>query len=406
MKLWTRRWLAVLLLSLALLSQAGIASNSTTDLPSWAIPQRIPPAEIPSVHAQDLANTIPLIGADIAWRAGFRGAGVSVLIIDDFAGQPSHGFWVSGIVHAIAPEAQIWQIALPDLDDREIAIALEGAYRNQPQKGYTLLNYSVGSKKPYAPSCTAEVTLPDELQNTQAQFLHALKSDQGVLNVAAAGNNGDPFQIDFPACLEGDVVPAASSWDATVTEGPFIFENCQQQAVIDEPMCFSNSSLEDPPLYAPGWQSDVPGVGINEKLNAGTSASTPVVVAAAALLTQALRAAGERATPDQLRQWLYRTGTVISDPRNGGRFSRVNLSAALAALLQNGTPPPISAQPSLMVVAVALDVDHNRLVDDAEMAEAMGLWVAGGTVPGTNDAVIDDAIIVQLTMLWVKQTVF
>jgi hypothetical protein len=385
---------------------AGAANNPSKDLPAWAIPQPIPTEKIPTLRAQDLANTIPLIGADAAWKAGFRGAGVNILIIDDFSGEPSHGLWVSGIIHAIAPDTQIWHISLPSLDDADVVVALEGAYRDQPQKGYTLLNYSLGSKQPYAPSCTADSTFPDELQNTQAQFLHALKRDQGVLSVVATGNSGDPFQIDFPACLEGDVLPAAASWDVTITQGFFIFENCQQQAVVDEPMCFSNSSLEYPPLYAPGFQSDVPRVGQNNQLNSGTSASAPVILGATALLTQALRAAGETITPDQLRQLLYQTGTVISDPRNGGRFSRVNLSAALAAWPKNGTSHPISAQPSLIEVAVALDIDQNRLVDDGEMVKAVGLWVTGSVVPGTNDAVIDDAIIVQLTMLWVKQMAF
>lgn len=404
MKLGKKHPLALLLLSLPLLW--GAAGNSATVLPAWAIPQHISLAEIPSLRAQDLVNTLPLIGVDAAWKAGWRGAGVKVLIIDDFSGKPSHGLWVSSIVHAIAPEAALWQIPLPDLDDREVTVALEGAYREQPEKGYTLLNYSLGSKRPYAPSCAADSTFPDELQNTQAQFLHALKRDEGVLSVVAAGNNGDPYEIDFPACLEGDVLPAAASWDETVTEGLFIFDNCQQQAVVDEPMCFSNSSLEDPPLYAPGWQSDVPGVGLNERLNSGTSASAPVIVGAAALLSQALRAAGQAATPQRLTQLLYQTGTVIADPRNGGRFSRLNLRAALAALTRGEGPQPAPGQLDLLPIALALDADHNRRIDDPEILEAVALWTTGRPVPGTSALVIDDELIVALAMLWVKQTAF
>ncbi len=399
------RWLTVLL-SLTLLASIGAAGQPTMALPGWAIPKLISPSEIPSLHGQDLSRTIPLIGADVAWRDGFSGAGVGVLIIDDFSGSPSHGQWVAGIIHAIAPQAQLWQISVPGLEASQIAQALESAYRQQPQKGYTLLNYSLGSPEPYAASCPADSSVfSDELQARRAQLFRALDREEGLLSVAAAGNNGDPFRLDFPACLAGDVLPAAASWDETISSGQFVFDVCQQEAVLDRPMCFSNSSLVDPPLYAPGYQSDVPGIGRNEHLNSGTSASTPVIVGGAALLTQALRASGQAVSPDRLRRLLYQTGTVIWDRRNGGRFRRLNLSAALAQVLASRQAPS-SASSELIEVAGALDANHDRHIDDQEIIKAVGLWVSGLPVPGTDGARIDDALILQLSELWVRQNAF
>jgi len=63
------------------------------------------------------------------------------------------------------------------------------------------------------------------------------------------------------------------------------------------------------------------------------------------------------------------------------------------------------AQPDLsafQLVASALDTNQNNVLDDAEIQQAIQIWVSGTTVPGTNTA-LDDPMIKGLVRFWVIQ---
>lgn len=64
----------------------------------------------------------------------------------------------------------------------------------------------------------------------------------------------------------------------------------------------------------------------------------------------------------------------------------------------------ISVALGAVTVEQALDTNHNGLVDDLEMLQALNLWIHQTPVPGTDGLTIDDLKIVQLLQFWIKQT--
>ena len=57
--------------------------------------------------------------------------------------------------------------------------------------------------------------------------------------------------------------------------------------------------------------------------------------------------------------------------------------------------------PDLDIIAVALDVNDNAAIDDAEILTAVRLWISGDIVPGTN-LTISDGVILELVELWIN----
>lgn len=80
-------------------------------------------------------------------------------------------------------------------------------------------------------------------------------------------------------------------------------------------------------MLAPGAAIASTGLGGGIATFIGTSQAAPHAAAAAALLFQAKPGL----TPDQVLNALKATGAVVSDPRNGLSFPRIDLLAALDA---------------------------------------------------------------------------
>ena len=134
----------------------------------------------------------------------------------------------------------------------------------------------------------------------------------GIAPIGASGNLGSDTTIDFPSCISG--VISVGSVDGGATP----------EAVSS----FSNSSPHLD-LLAPGRdiQTSVPGGGFDD-FN-GTSLATPHVAGAWAVL----KSKAPTATLEELLSVLSQTGVSVTDSRNGLVRPRIQVDAALDALL-------------------------------------------------------------------------
>ena len=154
----------------------------------------------------------------------------------------------------------------------------------------------------------------------------------GIAPVAASGNGGFDTKIDFPGCISGaiSVGSAELAGDATTREHLSRFSNSSPQ--LD--------------LLAPGRgiRTSVPGDGF-EYFN-GTSIATPHVSGAWALL----KSKAPTASVADLLPVLSQTGVPLTDSRNGLIRARIQIDAALDALLPqlsyaSGTRLALTASP-------------------------------------------------------------
>jgi subtilisin family serine protease len=331
------------------------------------------------VHQPLLAQSVPLIGADLAWSAGFDGTGTVVAVIDTgvdgehpflagkvieeacysstVAGRSTtlcpngldeqigpgaaqecsvssscvHGTHVAGIATGIgtlagvpfsgvAPGAHLMAV--------QVFSRFDGFFDCgglPPCVGAYASDYIAGLERVYLLRGTyafAAVNLSlgggshtSPCADNPAKPIIDNLRSVGIATVAASGNNGSTNAMTSPGC-----VPTAVSVGAT-TE-------------TDEVASFSNvaSFLS---LFAPGEQitSSVPGGGF--AAFSGTSMATPHVAGTWAVLKQA---AASR-TVDEVLGALQATGISISDMRPGGNVtgSRIQVDAALEILV-SGAP--------------------------------------------------------------------
>ena len=155
----------------------------------------------------------------------------------------------------------------------------------------------------------------------------------GIASVVASANNSSSTEITFPACISSAVSVGS-------TDG--IGDGTTREVVSD----FSNSSpLLD--LLAPGRQiqTPVPGNGF-DRFN-GTSLATSHVSGAWAVL----KSKAPNATAPELLSLLSRTGFPIADSRNGLIKPRIQVDAALNAVIpelsySSGTRLTLTAAPN------------------------------------------------------------
>ena len=155
----------------------------------------------------------------------------------------------------------------------------------------------------------------------------------GITPVAASGNERSSEAINFPACISG-VVSVGS------------VDGIGNATTPEQVSSFSNSSpLLD--LLAPGRgiNTSVPGDGF-DSFN-GTSLAAPHVSGAWAVL----RSKAPNATVPELLNLLKRTGIPVTDSRNGLVKPRIQLDAALDAVLpelsySSGTRLTLTATPN------------------------------------------------------------
>lgn len=291
----------------------------------------------------NLAESVPLIGADTRYSMGNGGSGIKVAVLDsgidsshfnlaygsiqddqacfgwngsasgvgfcpdgsDFqTGDGSaeddqgHGTHVAGIVmslglegggYGVAPLANVIAMKVLDVDGffysftLNVVAALDHIIAN-PQYGISVINMSLGTNALFSGDCDTATSWT----MVGAAAVNTLRSS-GVSTFASAGNNGSGTQMGAPGCLS-NVISVGASDD------------------LDGAASFSNSNSETD-IFAPGVNIISSRLGGGIINFSGTSMASPTAAACAALLLET----GEATSPDAIEARLQTsTATVRS----------------------------------------------------------------------------------------------
>ncbi|MEK7426456.1 MAG: S8 family serine peptidase, partial [Actinomycetota bacterium] len=318
-----------------------------------------------------LAESRPLVGADLVWQSGLIGAGTTIAVLDtgidtdhaDLQGalvaehcfcdrgdgsgccpngqlaqdgpgsaedDNGHGTNVAGIALSdgnvglvgLAPGAALVGIKVLDNGSRfafasQVISGLDWILTNHPEVG--VVNMSLGTDLAFAGDCdgAAAWTL------LWAQAIDTLWQ-RGVSVIASTGNQGDPTRMQAPACGQ-HTLSVGAVYDGNL--GSVNLLGCSDVTTqADQVTCFSNASgsLD---LLAPGALIQASGRGGGTSVYAGTSQAAPHVAGAVAVL----REVDPTLSPEQIEILLKSSGALVLDVRNNTSYPRLNLAAAVSA---------------------------------------------------------------------------
>ncbi len=314
--------------------------------------------ELDAVHRPSLAETIPIIRADLAHQRGHDGDGFAVAILDTgvdpthpmYAGRiieeacfslqndcPNgqsemfgpgasvpcaisscgHGTRIAGIMLGddpagrligAAPHAALITIQIFSIVDGELgAFSSDILAGLQHVLGLTTfhqiasINLSLGGAL-----FTSEADC-DQAVASQFSAVALLRS-AGISTVAASGNESLTNAITTPACLS-NVIGVGSTSD------------------IDDVSSFSNSA-SFMRLLAPGESVESSSVGGGTALASGTSMASAHVAGAIATIREAV----PNATADEIENALALSGVAVFDSRSGFTTPRIQLAEAITLL--------------------------------------------------------------------------
>jgi len=209
-----------------------------------------------------------------------------------------HGTHLAGIVHAVAPEANIVAIKVCDGSKNcggwEMIQGINWCSGNKATYTISSVSMSISDGSVYNNS-TCPTWMDTELNNAYSNNLFI---------VASSGNEGSSLGVSYPACSPYTIsVGATTKLDAisTITnKGP---------------------NLD---LLAPGSAINSTKLGGGYELRSGTSTATPHVVAAALLLKQFRSLHGFSTDINTLKDILKSTGVIIDS------WPRIDILAATA----------------------------------------------------------------------------
>jgi subtilisin family serine protease len=202
--------------------------------------------------------------------------------------------------------------------DSDILAAIDWAVTNREAYAIAAMNLSFGG----SPEDGQDYGFCDDMFPQYAASIEGARA-AGIVFVSAAGNEGLSNAIAAPACISSAVAVGAVYPES---EGDVAWQGgcADHSTTADTIVCFSNSA-SNLTLYAPGafWLAPTRGGAL--ELFHGTSAASPAVAGAVALLRQADPAL----SPTDLTSLLRTSGRPIFDPRNGLRVPRIDLLEAL-----------------------------------------------------------------------------
>ena len=315
-----------------------------------------------------LAQSVPLVRADLAHALGYTGAGVVVGEVDsgvdtdhpdligavvaqaclchtdggccpnggpamigpgsaeDVAG---HGTLVAGVITSngvvapkgVAPDAGLVVVRVTNAQDHtccmsDVTDALDWILDNRPD--VAAINVSVVSQFVYTGDCD----FADGTTTGMLFVISALKS-AGIPVFCAAGNSAAPNGMSAPACVS-PAVSLGAVYDDNV--GTRSFGLCTDATTsADQPTCYSDSAPSTD-LFAPGSAINTTSIGgfVSPGVD-GTSFAAPHATGCAALLKQARPAITAAAMENVFKA----TGRPTTDPKNGLTFPRIDCLAAI-----------------------------------------------------------------------------
>jgi subtilisin family serine protease len=246
-----------------------------------------------------------------------------------------HGTNVAGIAAGIASASSIVAFDVFDggsASSAHINAAIDAAINLKDTHNIVALNMSLGGSL-YQDPCTG----PPAWRNPFQASIDSARAN-GILTVAASGNDATSNAIGMPACTPG-VVSVGASYDANVGGLSWSLPaggTCTDSSTFaDKITCFSNSAYFLT-MLAPGALSTAAGYTYG-----GTSQATPHVSGAVAVL----RAAFPADTLDETVARLTSSGVPVTDSRNGITVPRLDMLAAVGAINdQLADSVPLSGQ--------------------------------------------------------------
>src|SRR5216684_4014650 len=217
-----------------------------------------------------------------------------------------HGTMVMGIIHLVAPTAQLMPLKAFHSDGTASLSDILRAIYYGVQNGANVINMSFATR-------TSSVELQKALDYA---------NQSGVICAASAGNDGQgPPLLVYPAALQNDVMGVASTSDQDTRSSFSNYGNAIVWVAAPGEAIVSTYPFD---TYAAGW---------------GTSFSAPFVSGGAALLHNLQAAIGESGAAGAV------ANAVPLDPSLGLNHGRLDLVMTLGSL--SGTPDySVSASPA------------------------------------------------------------
>ena len=289
-------------------------------------------------------QTVAIIDSGIAYDhfalGGGFGANYRVVGGWDFTGENdadpyddgpkgAHGTHVAGIVggdagadHGVAPGVDL--VALRVFDDVgngyfswvENALRWVHFNRNNFENPITTVNLSLGVSSWNSTAIPSWTTLEDEF---------ALLEADGIFVAVSAGNSYASFNapgLGYPA-TSPYVVPVMS-----VTDGGVLASYSQRDV---RAIAAPGSSIRS---TVPDYKGNNNGITDDYAYFSGTSMASPYIAGASVLIREAMEFVGRTGiTQDNIYDHMMSTGTAFVDAATGLTFKRLNLEAAINALI-------------------------------------------------------------------------
>ncbi len=258
--------------------------------------------------------------------------------------QVGHGTFVAGLVHLVAPDAEILPVRVLDSEGLAGNFQISKALAWSIDQGVHVANMSLGETYRSA-------ALEDIVSEAQSA---------GVIVVGAAGNRGQSEVRVFPACDDGAIGVAALDWNDVRAD----FSNFNDRLALSAP---GDADLSATPLDpARAVVGPVPGGGFAAWR--GTSFATAFVSGVAALVRAQHpewpdREVNGSQVPAAVLADLQSTAVPIArqNPGYDGMLGAGRLDAAAATLLAPDAPP-------------LGDLDLDRGVNAVDLGILLGNW--------------------------------